>query len=152
MKRIHSGDKLIEYAVTYINHDGTHVSKEEVGESSDWEFLCSIRARSICFFYAWFKYYKTHGSFEKERQYLLYLYTASIWMYSMDLACKYMHLSTYEEDGVGHPTLLYQYDISDHISKSLCPFASVSSMCILETVWIAEKQTKTDETSSCGDS
>ena len=120
VKRIHSGDKLIEYAVTYINHDGTHVSKEEVGERAlIGSFFVVYELGSVCFFYAWFKYYKTHGSFEKERQYLLYLYTASIWMYSMDLACKYVHLSTYEEDGKGQPTLLYISMIFRTTSQSL---------------------------------
>ena len=146
VRRIHSGDKLIEYAVTYINHDGTHVSKEEVGERAlIGSFFVVYELGSVCFFYAWFNYYKAHGSFEKERQYLLYLYTASIWMYSMDLACKYVHLSAYEEDGVGHPTLLYVSMVFRTTSQSLFVLLLLFFPCIYSKLSGLKKTTKTDE-------
>ncbi len=131
VKRIHSGDSLIEYAVTFVNGDGTHVSHEEIGERGlIASFLVIYEIGTACFFFSWFRYYKKHGSFETQRNWLLYLFTSSIWMYSMDLTCKYIHMSVYEEDGVGYPTLQYLSMVFRTTSHSLFVLLLIFFPCI----------------------
>jgi len=141
VKRIHSGDSLIEYAVTWINNDGTHVSKEEIRERAlIASFLVVYQIGTICFFYSWYQHYKIYGAFERQRKCLLYLFSASIWMYSMDLTCKYIHLTAYEDDGVGNPTLLYISMLFRTTSHSLFVLLLLFFPCIYADLSGLQKQ------------
>jgi len=64
-----------------------------------WEFAATV------FFIKWMVYYKKNGFGSAGPRRLLRIFGVASTFYSGHLGCEVMHLSTYEEDGLGRPLL-----------------------------------------------
>ena len=105
-QRIHSGEGIIEYAVTFINGDGSHVAAEESGRRGGQLLLLILwEAAASAFFYTWWSQHRQYGSFGTESHRLLMLFSVAVGLKSLQLGCEASHLNAYGADGFGYPIM-----------------------------------------------
>eukprot|EP00939_MAST-03C_sp_MAST-3C-sp1_P000136 g136.t1 len=139
--RVHSGDDIVEYAVTIVNGDGTHTSSDEAGIMGGHTFLLIIwEIAVVAFFYTWMKHYKVYGPFSKKSRGILYIFSISIGLYSVFLWCEMSHLRAYTTDGFGNP-LMHFLSMMFRTASHSC---FVALLLVLPSTYITQSALSSD--------